>query len=300
MNIVDGISFQISSGYVAASSAFTGKEEIRVFVEGFKDVPFWNQLFCRCELSKKVKIIEASRDCKANGKDVIISMVRAGTLDLGQHLLIALDSDYDYLLDENIDLYKSDFCFQTYCYSIENFYYHPVESINICCSAANCFEFDHEFTCLSEIFANWSKSVYSQFLSFLSTKDSSQLEPIYQSLSSISIENNIVNCASDEVCPIFAQKGVSNDNLFLFIRGHNLEAKCIELFRNIVEQITQKKKEQINNNALHSEEAKRQLIAQFCRARSQIDTSLRSRDISLNPFFDKIISDINLFKVSFF
>jgi hypothetical protein len=296
MNIEKGISFGITNDYVAASSAFTGLQEIIVYVEGYKDVPFWTEIFRSHSLKRTITVNEISKGQKGNGKGTIISLIRAGQLKLGTSLIVAIDSDYDYFLDSNNDIYSQNFVFQTYCHSIENFYFDPTDSITHCCKAANCYEFEKDFRCISEVFHDWSKNNINDFLLYLKNKDPNLITKVEQSLNTLNMDyksslNSTVSIDSD-----LLSKGLCQDNLFFFIRGHNLEEKCKELFNRVITDIMRRKKEQIMTNNLRAEETNTQLVAEFGKAKQSIEPILRNRDISKNPQFEKINSDIDLFK----
>ena len=100
---------------------------IDAYVEGFDDIGFWTAAFAEFDLNVFVQAICDKE--KANGKDTIIKALTEKRIMMGPKTLIGVDSDYDYLLDKDylIDselehtLYKSDYCFQTYSYAIENY-----------------------------------------------------------------------------------------------------------------------------------------------------------------------------------
>lgn len=119
-----------SSEFLAARRLFranssSAKEEIEVFVEDEVDTVFWRHFFAKYESDKifKIKVLRC-RDNELCGKDSLIKFVRLESL--GRNKLIAIDSDYDYIID-NYHPYTQDLRNCKYAihtsdtYSIENY-----------------------------------------------------------------------------------------------------------------------------------------------------------------------------------
>lgn len=93
-----------SSEFLAARRFFranssTAKEEIEVFVEDEVDTVFWRHFFAKHEPDKnfKIKVLRCGNN-ELCGKDALIKFIRLDSL--GRNKLIAIDSDYDYIIDD--------------------------------------------------------------------------------------------------------------------------------------------------------------------------------------------------------
>ncbi|WP_017631336.1 DUF4435 domain-containing protein [Vibrio sp. 624788] len=80
-----------------------------IWVESYADIPFWDGLFHSLGMKKvTVKAIRKHDEAKAFGKDAILSVLK--TEDdkkvLGEYSLFCVDSDYDYLLNKDHELYQ--------------------------------------------------------------------------------------------------------------------------------------------------------------------------------------------------
>lgn len=112
---------QISSEYIKAENLLHKRNVLQVFVEDEEDIPFWKAIFSLCNV--KTTVNPASITSQKRGKEILLRY--ADNNQLGKSLIIAVDSDYDYLLGDTFEKTKlinnSPFIFQTYVYSIENF-----------------------------------------------------------------------------------------------------------------------------------------------------------------------------------
>lgn len=132
--MADNLSSGGSSDFLEARKYFYPKEQraierIEVFVEDEVDTVFWRCLFDELN-SNKIFIIRVLRTTdELNGKDALISKI--GLSSLGPNKLIAIDSDYDYIIDDYHD-YTSELRACQYVlhtietYSIENFKIGPL------------------------------------------------------------------------------------------------------------------------------------------------------------------------------
>lgn len=119
-----------SSEFLAARKFFrancsNAKEEIEVFVEDEIDSIFWRSFFTKVEPDKsfKFKVLKYTNN-ELCGKDSLIKFIRLNSL--GRNKLIAIDSDYDYIID-NYHTYSQELKECKYVihtnntYSIENY-----------------------------------------------------------------------------------------------------------------------------------------------------------------------------------
>ena len=98
----------VSNDYLEAANnvyPMHSKKNIQIYVEGDPDVRFWAPLFNKYKDRFNINISRAyeapANDGKAaNGCSRIASLVNSGDLVLGKSLLVCVDSDYRYILNE--------------------------------------------------------------------------------------------------------------------------------------------------------------------------------------------------------
>lgn len=112
----------LNSNYIATQNALAprnAKQEVLVYVEGYEDIAFWYHILAPYAAQKNLRF-NVQIPVK-NGK---FDKGKLGVLNLkpnvGKNLILCLDSDYDYLLD-NPNINNQPFIFQTYTYAIENY-----------------------------------------------------------------------------------------------------------------------------------------------------------------------------------
>ena len=123
-----------SSEFLEARKYFYPQEQrlidrVEIFVEDEVDSAFWRYFLEEFTTHKEFTIRVLRTNEELNGKDALIS--RIGLNTLGPNKLIAIDSDYDYIID-NYHAYTNDLRNCPYVihtidtYSIENYKVHPV------------------------------------------------------------------------------------------------------------------------------------------------------------------------------
>ncbi|WP_270503826.1 DUF4435 domain-containing protein [Kluyvera ascorbata] len=98
----------ISSDYLDAASRVypaLSKSPLQIYVEGDADVRFWAPLFNKYKDKYEINISRAfevaANDGKAaNGCSRIASLINSGQLVLGKNLLVCIDSDYRFILND--------------------------------------------------------------------------------------------------------------------------------------------------------------------------------------------------------
>lgn len=226
--VSDQPAFSIKSSFIEASSAFTGSKKIKVYVEAYDDIAFWTKEFSKEFKIEEIDVCTISNIEGSSGKCEIIKFVKDKTLELGKNLLVAVDSDYDYILDKETDFYESDFVFQTYVYAIENIFWNP-KNIDLACTCAARIKVE---TKLLERATSWSLNVYNEFVSQLNT-GSPDKDTIRQITLKIKESNEIPKVFPE--CDVdYSHKGLTATNVFLYIRGHDLESYLNELCQPII------------------------------------------------------------------
>ncbi len=272
--------------------------QIVAYVEAPIDIGFWQKRFD----TQDFPVIEFREICQhepANGKGAIISAVTNHRISLSSRLIICLDSDYDNLLDNNQDLYNSDFVFQTYAYAIENFFYHPE---NLGSFVQECAGIDDPTTrdLPMDKVIEWSNKHFSRFCFLIDNGlDKEQVAQISDNISLGTVDE----CAfrptiSWERLGYFNEKGLTKDKLHIFYRGHNLEPK---IYNNIVcEYLTHlrtiKKEEILRDQSISN---KGRAIQQVFSQDLELKDKLLDRELDHIHEINLIHSDILEFKKAY-
>lgn len=112
----------LNSKYIESRNALNRRRGkiIEAFVENEMDVPFWSTLFNEFGLNR-VNVCPISKSKSDRGKESVLKRVK----DVGEYLLLCVDSDYDYLLNgataTSKTILENPYVFQTYTYSTENY-----------------------------------------------------------------------------------------------------------------------------------------------------------------------------------
>lgn len=143
----------INSDLVKATNSMLSKSEskkIVVYTESYEDCGFWYSIlqdFETCEYKFEIKT--PSRNSNIKGKqEALCREMDILSLGVGEYMIICIDSDYDYLLQNTTPISKkineSPYIFQTYVYAIENFMCHAESLHSVCSLSTNvvCDDFD--------------------------------------------------------------------------------------------------------------------------------------------------------------
>lgn len=133
-----------------------------VFVENEDDVPFWSRTLRKYAPSHlKFRITFAFREELHRGKTELLTLQNGA----GDFMLICIDSDYDYLLQDATEDSKAinhnPYIFQTYTYSLENYRCFANSLAELCIQASLHDEPLFDFV---EFLENYSGVVYELFV----------------------------------------------------------------------------------------------------------------------------------------
>lgn len=222
-----------------------------VHIEDNNDRPFWAYVFQQYMPHDSFDFIPFTRMAqnKATGSALCLKYRDLGCLS--KEFVIAIDSDEHYLLKER-EMSATHYVLQTYAYSIENHYCNPL-TINRAFRAKNKFNvagFDFE-----KFLMTFSEKIYPFYIYYLYSgkkQDGKIRREDFIKSWDIAINNIDDNAAQylDAVCSLvevemkaveskypgldissiegeFRTLGVSPENTYLYIRGHNLFDKLI-------------------------------------------------------------------------
>lgn len=230
---------------------------VLVYVEGYEDIRFW---YLALQPTAKAKNIafDIQTPTQGTGKPKVLDLAK--NIAKSKTTIFCVDSDYDYLLSEHSEharLMKAhEYVFQTYTYAIENYL----------CYAESLAIVSVQMSLNSQQLIDWcdwlkrySQAVYPLFLwslwieaagsseHFTRKEDFAKLIRIPSIPSISNIEQcltSICNKCSQQVnkfvldfpCADIAAieqsikaKGVTADNCYLFLRGHDLKEGVIQM-----------------------------------------------------------------------
>ncbi|WP_323916463.1 DUF4435 domain-containing protein [Aeromonas caviae] len=293
--ITEGASFSISSELIESTALFSGDHSILVYVEGFEDIPVWKRIF---NGKLKIKVLAYGEFEKANGKGTIISAIHRGDIVLGPSLIVALDSDYDHLLDKNTDIFVKETVMQTYSYSIENLIWHP-NNIDVACQTASCDSYNFTDGALKESIIHWSTCIYPAFIQFLhGGADNEQLLNDIISSMEVDLKNFRVKFSGTPVSfhdenfiAKMSEKGLKPETTFLFIRGHDYADKLQEICRALNNESFKKRKANIEGSTNGMK--KGALVFEAKNAQKEPGVILAALPINCDVCLPKIEQDIH-------
>ena len=295
----------INSNYFASYAQLQPKSQpksVFVYVESDPDIAFWRKILDPYEDdSIKFEVQLPSDSSLTKNKKTALS--RSSDLSmlkgLGKHLLICVDSDYDYLLK---GLYKcpkkeatakkindSIYIFQTYTYSMENLKCFSKGLHSICVDATNN---DKKIIDFNNYLKSYSGIVYDLFLwnllfyiegreSMLSIKSFSKIIKIGEikdndetygltyvkgkvdaKMAELTKKHPGASVKLDQLGKDLEVYGLTNENTYLFIQGHALFDNIIT---NLIKFTCKKLKDEKNNEIIrlskHREEQRNQIRA---------------------------------------
>lgn len=240
-----------------------GKRLVTVMVEGYEDVAFWRGIFDNYESDRVTfEVTVPLRKDLAKGKKTLLGQADK----CGPNTILCMDSDFDYLFADQTaqaaEINESPFMFHTYAYSTENYICYAPSLHNICVKAtkndAKIFDFE-------EFFADYSRTIYPAFLwyaysaqsgmqraftllDFKSTVRLGYLDTERNGADTIAwlgrqVARRVVGLAEryPEMAtqmPAFERallsRGVTPDNVYLFMHGHTLMDNVVMVVLNAV------------------------------------------------------------------
>jgi hypothetical protein len=239
------------------NEAFKDKKALVVAVEGKDDAVFWSFVFDRSDFKDRYRVFKNYNfpNPKSSGKNTLAHYLPHTQRDF----VICIDSDYDYLLENPV--WQMPYVFQTYTYSIENYYCY-VPSLNAVMNRATNLPLNTEGVLFEDIFIyQFSKTIYELLIESLQESISSgnsdekkgQLgENIRLTFGSIDnmltdLEQNVANkmqhlIITETFKKQLAEKGLTPETAYLFARGKDvLNSVFLKILKLIQEDMKSKK-----------------------------------------------------------
>ncbi|MDR0894967.1 MAG: DUF4435 domain-containing protein [Prevotellaceae bacterium] len=132
----------LTSSYLDAAHKLYPKQSRRrivAYVESYDDIAFWRTLLSEFENEERYfQVMLPSSTSLSKGKRMVL-VNALNTAELGKSLIVCVDSDYDYLLQEHTavsrKINRNPYIFQTYGYAIESFHCFADSLHDVCVEA---------------------------------------------------------------------------------------------------------------------------------------------------------------------
>lgn len=260
--------------YMRLAIDFKGQARLRrcdaaVHVEAAQDQLFWNSIFHHFIPNLKFHFISHSRSWNgtiASGISQCLSFIPY----LGKDFFICIDSDYRYVMQEP-DINIRNYIFQTYTYSIEN-HYCAAPGLDYVCELASGLK--NEIFDFQLFLKRYSEIVYELFLWHIYSRTTFEFKfgrwEFYQIIglrrnapypdinnngeSELAVLNERVQSKLEllkrihpftDVEPMRQRlntSGVRSDNVYLFLRGHNLFDSVVAVGRKVCSKLLEKRR----------------------------------------------------------
>jgi len=315
----------VKSDYVKAINSLKPKKAAKtiiVFVENEDDIPFWRGVFDRYAPHLNFEISFPSHHL-ARGKEEVLK------IQAGEYLLLCVDSDYDYLLQDATQVSKrinqESYIFQTYAYSIENYKCYAESLRGVCVSSSLN---DKEFFDLVEFLKLYSNIIYELFLysyEFEKQGDNSftrdDFSKVIKILEKVNINEqgkqaidalvNSVDCKLRELktnnpdinINSIAQElevlGVNQDNTYLFVKGHVIYDNVVLMFLKPLDKLLKDEKIQEFKASSSDETIYKNKFRQYEKQKTPIEDVLKLNTNYYSCFLmKKIERDVEIYLAS--
>jgi Protein of unknown function (DUF4435) len=283
----------LNSDLLAAFSALLPKgsaQRVLVYVESDDDIAFWRSVLTPFEQNGiNFDIQLPVKNALEKGKLAVLEFADR----VGNNLILCVDSDYDYLLQDTTAttslINRNKFIFQTYTYSIENLLCYANSLHNICVQSSKN---DSRIIDFEELLKLYSKTIYQLFLwsvhfslkqdttsftiaNFCETIKildkaivSEQFSTALQGLKNrvdIKIQELEAKFPNDKphvqaLIGRLKSLHVEETNVYLFINGHTVKDNVVMMFLEpVFQQLKSESENQIKSNAKHTEALVNQL-----------------------------------------
>ncbi|MBQ0158215.1 MAG: DUF4435 domain-containing protein [Bacteroidales bacterium] len=302
-----GLRDKLNSDFIAAAGRLRGRgapERVVAYVESFDDILFWSGILREAEDKQtEYEVMLPSRTTLAKGKKIALQH------QLGPNMIACVDADYDYLMQGATPMSRllctSPYVLHTRAYAIENFQCYAPALHQVCVSATlndrRALDFEAFLMAYSRIIYPlfvWSIWAYRNgqhsHFSMLHFADTTRLIDFSLAHPERCLETLRQRCnrrigrlqrefpnakksylaLRDEL----GQLGVSPDNAYMYIRGHDLHDGVIARVLDVVcDALRREREREIMHLAVHEKQKQNELSA-YKHAAMSYDAVLRKHD----------------------
>ena len=284
-----------------------------IHVENKDDVVFWTRILKHFRPQDKFYFISGSRNEYGHRTSGVTQCLKYFHF-LNPEFFICIDSDYRYLLQEQ-QLNVRHFVLQTYTYSFENHHCFADGLNKVCEQVTHLPNTIFDFSCFLKRFSNvlyelfiwhlyllridtalFSPSEFNTYVALSNIKGSTLLyrngEAILNELEHrvnwklYDLGRKFPYVSIDQEKEMYLEMGVNPDNVYLFVRGHNVYDITSLLCREVCKTILRSER--------RNHEVTREMIRELYRNRNTLDIQLK-QNIHYGAYLpiQKIESDIN-------
>ena len=299
-----------------------GREQVKVFVEGYEDVAFWRGIFDDFDNPYlRFEISVPNREDLPKGKKVLMGMIPQSD----ENLLLCIDSDFDYLFGERTEqaaeINRAQFMFHTYTYATENYLCYAPSLHNVCVKVTKNDSHIFDFV---QFMADYSRAIYPVFLwyAYSAQLSSENIFPLLDfkntvRLGYVELERNGADTIewlcrnvqrrvsrlesehpdmADEL-DAFAEellsKGVTPETTYLYMHGHTLMDNVVMIVLNTVcDRLRQMSVRKINSSKKEGLSLRNEMSNYMNSLRSIRDVLLDNENYTSCPLYKRLRSDI--------
>jgi len=258
-----------------------GDFDLVCIVEDEEDADFWKDIFIQSGFKRKPEFISYTRNFRPGGmtndqrgKNTVLQYLPY----TDKRLVLCIDSDYDLLTKTNNPSIQNN-VFQTYTHSIENYKSYAPSLMNLCLEATHST--DNQLFDVEKFISDYSEIIYPLFVVFViseSKNDSTDQFLTGQKFAETIIlrgDFNVNNNGTDELNELkkkvddkfnalrsdhtdsefeateqrISAFGITPQNTYLFVRGHNLyDSVTLPIVRSVSKILKNNELEKIRPN----------------------------------------------------
>lgn len=316
----------LTSRYLAAAGRMKprqNRQRIVAYVEGYDDILFWRGVLGPFEDEHRYfEVMLPSHDSLGKGKKV--ALMNALQDGLGENLIVCVDADYDYLMDGLTEasriLRNNKYVLHTYVYAIENYLCYAPTLHDVCVMATLN---DRTLVDFNEFLSSFSRVVYPLYVwsiwcyrkgcyhsftmaDFASTVCVGELN-LYHLEDALDKVQHKVNRRMAWLQQHFPQAkadyrslkdelfqlGVTQENCYLFMRGHDLYDNIVlPLVVKVCEVLRREREREIRRLALHKQQMQNEL-AGYAHSSQAPEEMLRKHALyKTAPLYCRIKEDV--------
>lgn len=251
------------------------RQKASVHLEAKEDELFWERIFKYYFPDDNFRFITYSKSHHGNSTTGSAQCLAYKDY-LSKEFIICIDSDYKYIYEEpEIDI--QHYIFQTYTYSFENHLCYSKGLSDVCKKSTgyenNYFNFElffKQYSCIVYELFVWHITLYKNNFKTFSIKEFWDVITIKKDLNDIQhqskkyfsilekkVRNKIIKLKRiypsinfDKEFIRLHSLGIYEDNVYFFLRGHNIYALCVSLGREVCEWILNEEKQKLKGNSI--------------------------------------------------
>jgi hypothetical protein len=323
----------LNTDLLAAFSALLPKgspQRVLAYVESDDDIAFWRGILAPFEKNSLSFDIQLPiRNALEKGKSAVLKFADR----VGNNLILCVDSDYDYLLQDTTAtsalINNNSYIFQTYAYSIENLQCYASSLHLICAQSSKNDTRIIDFEALLKLYSNiihplflWSVhfSLQQNTTSFTLTDFCNNVKILEKAIVAEQFSTALQGLKNSVAAKVqaletkypndkphieaLAQRltllGVEPNNVYLFVNGHTIKDNVTLMFLNpVFRHLKDEKENQIKANAKDNTVKHNQLDF-YKKQIIPIELALNSNtEYKSCLLYEKIVADLNRYVQNF-